>query len=133
MYGWCPWGVLEVSSGPVVIYIIQRWFDGKPILRKIGRFPLCVWKWGGSAHVAKRAFGDQMGPNVQKPMPLGSPHHQGQKKYGLSQNISFIFYFDFLGAQRGDFCGLRAGGHISWLAYYLTGSAAPGRLNAALV
>jgi hypothetical protein len=48
-------------------------------------------------HVAKHAFGDQMGPNVQKPMPLGSPHHQGQKNYGLSQNISFIFYLTFWG------------------------------------
>ena len=30
-------------------------------------------------NLAKRAFGGQMGPNVQKAMLLGSPSHQGLK------------------------------------------------------
>ena len=42
-------------------------------------------------HVAKHAFGDQMGPNVQKAMPFGSPPHQGLKNCGRSQKIFFIF------------------------------------------
>ena len=49
-------------------------------------------------HLAKRAFRDQIGPNVQKAMLLGSPSHQGLKNCGLSQKI-FFFIFDhfFLG------------------------------------
>ena len=35
-------------------------------------------------NVAKHAFGDQMGPNMQKAMPVGSPPHQGLKSCGLS-------------------------------------------------
>ena len=105
------------------------WVQGKPILRKIGRFSLCACGNGVNLpHVAKHAFGDQMGPNVQKPMPFGSPPHQGLKNCGLSQKI-FLF-FDLFRAHRGDFCGFRAAGHILWLAYFLTVPAAPGRLNA---
>ena len=40
--------------------------------------------------VAKRAFGDQMGPNVQKPMPCGSPSHQGLKNCGLSKKKTLL-------------------------------------------
>jgi hypothetical protein len=35
-------------------------------------------------HVAKHAFGDQMGPNVQNSMPFGSLPYQGLKNCGLS-------------------------------------------------
>ena len=42
-------------------------------------------------HLAKRVFRDQIGPNVQKAMLLGSPSHQGLKNCGLSQ---FFFIFD---------------------------------------
>ena len=57
-----------------------------------------MWKWGGSAPSAKRAFRDQICPNVQKAMLLGSPSHQGLKNCGIPQNIFFIFLFfgDFL-------------------------------------
>ena len=48
-------------------------------------------------HVAKHTFSDQMGPNVQKPMPLGSPSHQGPKNCELSQNIFFEKLRPFLG------------------------------------
>jgi hypothetical protein len=41
-------------------------------------------------HLAKRAFGDQMGPNVQKAMPPRSLLHQGLKNCELSQ---FFFVF----------------------------------------
>jgi hypothetical protein len=43
-------------------------------------------------HLAKRAFRDQIGPNVQKAMLLGSPSHQGLKNCGFSQKI-FFFHF----------------------------------------
>ena len=42
------------------------------------------------SHVAKNAFGNQMGPNVQKAMPAGSPAHQGLTNCGLSQKIFFF-------------------------------------------
>ena len=55
---------------------------GKP-LEKIGQF-FCVCSDGVNLpHVAKRAFGNQMGPNVQKAMPSGSLSHQGPKNCGL--------------------------------------------------
>ena len=70
--------------------IIQRWFKGKPELRKIGRFSLYACGNGVNLpHVAKHAFGDQMGPNVQKHMAFGSPSHQGPKNCGLSQKNIF--------------------------------------------
>ena len=42
-------------------------------------------------HVAKHAFGDQMGPNVQNPMPFGSLPYQGLKNCGLSKKKKFYF------------------------------------------
>ena len=48
-------------------------------------------------HAAKRAFRDQMGPNVQKAMPFGSPPYQGLKNYDLSQKNIFLFFDLFLG------------------------------------
>ena len=44
-------------------------------------------------HLAKRAFHDQIGPNVQKAMLLGSPCHQGLENRGFSQKIH-LFIFD---------------------------------------
>ena len=70
------------------------WVQGKPILRKIGRFSLYACGNGVDLpHVAKHAFGDQMGPNMQKAMPFGSPPHQGLKNCGLSQK--FLFFDPF--------------------------------------
>ena len=42
------------------------------------------------SHVAKHAVGDQMGHNVQKAMPAGSPPHQGQKSCGLSKKMFIL-------------------------------------------
>ena len=87
----------------VHLYIILRWFYGKLILRKIGRFPLCACGNGVDLpHAAKRAFCDQMGPNVQNPMPFGSLPYQGLKNCGLSQKNIFLF-FDFWGGPPGCF------------------------------
>ena len=113
------------------LHIIELGFDGKRIIRKIGRFSLCACGNGVDLpHAAKLAFGNQMGPNVQKAMPPGSPSHQGPKNCGLSQ--SFLF-FDFFRAHRGDFCDFSAAGHILWLAHSLAVLTAPKRLNAAWV
>ena len=57
-------------------------------------------------HVARRAFGNQMGPNRQKAMPFGTPSST-DKKMGLSH---FLF---FDRAHRGVFGGSHAVGHIS--------------------
>ena len=77
---------------------MQRWFRGKPILRKIDRFSLCARGNGVNLpHVAKHAFGDQMGPNVQNPMPFGSLPYQGLKNCELSQKIFFLFFDIFWG------------------------------------
>ena len=111
------------------LHLIQCWLQGEPILRKIGRFS--IYACGDAVnlpHVAKHAFGDQMGPNMQKAMPFGSPPHQGLKNCGLSQKM-FLFFDLFFRAHRGDFCGFCAAGHILWLAYFMTVLAAPGRLN----
>ena len=40
-------------------------------------------------HFAKHAFRDKIGLNVQKPMPFGSPSHQGLKNRG-----HFLFWID---------------------------------------
>jgi hypothetical protein len=43
-------------------------------------------------HLAKRAFRDQIGPNVQKAMLPGSPSHQRAEKLRIfSKYIFFIF------------------------------------------
>ena len=52
-------------------------------------------------HLAKRVFRDQIGPNVQKAMLLGSPSHQGLKNCGFPQKyfsgflIVFLIFGDF--------------------------------------
>jgi len=53
-------------------------------------------------HLAKRAFRDQIGPNVQRDMLLGSPSHQGLKNCGFSQKY-FFFIFDHFFLVFGDF------------------------------
>ena len=53
-------------------------------------------------HLAKRAFRDQIGPNVQKAMLLGSPSHQGLKNCGFSPKY-FFFTFDHFFLVFGDF------------------------------
>ena len=61
-------------------------------------FPVCMWKWGGSAPCGQARLWRPNGPNVQKAMPFGSPPHQGLKNCGLSQKVIYIFLiFDFLG------------------------------------
>ena len=65
----CPAVLWGPSTPP-----IQRWFQGKSILLKVGQFSLYACGNGVDLpHVAKHAFGDQMGPNVQKAMPFDSP------------------------------------------------------------
>ena len=48
-------------------------------------------------HVAKHAFGDQIGQNVQKAMPFGIPLHQGLKNCELSQKNVILFFDPFQG------------------------------------
>ena len=72
-----------VPSGivPDHLHQIQLGFYGKPLFWKIGRFSLYACGNGVNLpHLTEHAFGDQMGTNVQKAMPFGSPPHQGQKK-----------------------------------------------------
>ena len=64
------------------------WVEGKTRTSKIGRVSLYACGNGVNLpHVAKHAFGDQMGPNMQKAMPFGSPPQRGlnvrtfKKKY----------------------------------------------------
>ena len=88
----CSGGVQRYCG--VHLYIIQLGLQGKPILLKIGRFSLYACGNGVDLpHLAKRVFRDQIGPNVQKAMLLGSPSHQGLKNCGLSHKI-FFFIFD---------------------------------------
>ena len=117
----------------VHLHIIQLGFKGKPILLKIGRFSLYACGNGVDLpHLAKRVFRDQIGPNVQKAMLLGSPSHQGLKNCGFSQKYFFSFLTIFLSF--GDFfCRFLAVGHILRLACFSTVLAAPGRLNPTLV
>ena len=87
----CSGGVQRYCG--VHLYIIQHWFEGKPILLKIGRFSLYACGNGlDLPHLAKRAFRDQIGPNVQKAMLLGSPSHQGLKNCGFSQKYFFFIF-----------------------------------------
>ena len=92
---------LGCSGGPqrscrVHVHIIQLGLQGKPILLKIGRFSLYACGNGVDLpHLAKRAFRDQIGPNVQKAMLLGSPSHQGLKNCGFSQKYFFSFFDHF--------------------------------------
>ena len=52
-------------------------------------------------HLAKRAFRDQIGPNVQKAMLLGSPSHQGLK---IADFLKIFFsFFDHFFLVFGDF------------------------------
>ena len=68
------------------LHIIQPGLQGNPEFRK-NNSPL-GYACGNETdlpHVAKHAFGSQMGPNMQKVIQLGSPPHQGLG--GLSQKI----------------------------------------------
>ena len=91
------WRCPAVLQGPSTHN--PAWFQGKPILLKIGRFSLYACGNGVDLpHLAKRAFRDQIGPNVQKAMLLGSPSHQGLKNCGFSQKYFFSFltiFFSF--------------------------------------
>ena len=97
------WGLLGCSGGPrwsyrVHLHIIQLGLQGKTILLKIGRFFLYACEnQVDLPHLAKRAFGGQMGPNVQKAMPLGSPPYHGLKNRGFSRNEFSFFDQFFLG------------------------------------
>ena len=48
-------------------------------------------------HVAKHASGDQMGPNVQKAMPFGSPLIEDRKIANFLKKNIFLFFDLFLG------------------------------------
>ena len=86
----------------VPLHIIQLGFEGKPLFWKIGRFSLYACGNGVDLpHLAKRAFHDQIGPNVQKAMLLGSPSHHGTKNCGLLKNIDSFFFFAFHGSKSG--------------------------------
>ena len=79
--------------GRVHLHIIQLGLQGKPILLKIGRLSLYACGNGVDLpHLAKRAFRDQIGPNVQNAMLLGSPSHQGLKNCGFSQKYFFFIF-----------------------------------------
>ena len=101
MYGWCPWGVPEVPSGIVGTSYTKSNLGSteNPNFEKNGRFSLYACGNGVNLpHEAKHAFGDQMGPNMQRAMLLGSPPHQGLKNCGLCQKN--IFYLStFFGLQ----------------------------------
>ena len=87
----------------VHLHIIQCWFDGKLILRKIDQFSLyACGKWVDLPPFAKHAFHNQVGPNVQRAMLLCSPSHQGLNNCGFSQKTFFLtFYFgDFFAVLR---------------------------------
>ena len=87
----CSGGVQRYCG--VHLYKIQLGLQGKPILLKIGRFSLYACGNGlDLPHLAKRAFRDQIGPNVQKAMLLGSPSHQGLKNCGFLQKYFFLFF-----------------------------------------
>ena len=60
-----------------------------PYSEKLADFPYVHVENNGVdlPHLAKRAFRDQIGPNVQKAMLLGSPSHQGLKNCGFSQKF----------------------------------------------
>ena len=111
----CAWLVSLGCSGGAQracgdhLHIIQLGLQGKPIFRKIGRFPLCACGNGVNLpQVAKHAFGNQVGPNVQNPMLPGSPPHQGQKNSGFSQKKSafdqFFCFWQFPPFLRGWHC-----------------------------
>ena len=63
------------------------------VLRKTHTFknwPIFLYACGNGVnlpHFTKHAFRDKMGPNVQNPMPFGSPSHQGPKNCELSQKM----------------------------------------------
>ncbi len=124
-----PWLVSLGCSGGVQrycgvhLYIIQLGFEGKPILLKIGRFSLYACGNGVDLpHLAKRAFRDQIGPNVQKAMLPGSPSHQRAEKLRIFSKIFFSFFFSFW----RFFCRFLAVGHILRLACFLAVLPAPG-------
>ena len=127
MVSWGCSGGAQRSCGDH-LHLIQLGLKAKSELRKMANFPymhvemgwICPM-WPSTLLVTKWA------PMCKKVMSFCSPHHQGLKNCGLSQKNIFKFSIFF---PRGDFCGLRAVGHMSWLANYLAVPAAPGRLNA---
>ena len=79
-------------------------------------FHLCMWRCGESAPCGQARLWRPNGPQYAKAMPFGSLPHQGLKNYFFKKYFSFFGPFR---AHWGAFCGFRAVGHISQLAYYL--------------
>ena len=107
------------------------WVLGKTLIFKNWPiFIICMWNGVDLPHVPKHAFGDQMGPNVQKAMPFCNPPHQGLKNCGLSHFLIFRPFFRVAGVLFAV-CALLA--IFRGWPYYLAVPAAPGRLNTARV
>ena len=102
------WRCPAVLWGPSTQH--PAWVAGKPlILKNWPIFPMCMWKWAGSA------------PSGQARLwrPNG---HQCAKSHAGRQAPSSIRFFSFstlFRALRGDFSGFSPAGHILWLAHYL--------------
>ena len=127
---------LGCSGGPQracgdYLHLIQLGFQGKPILRKIGRFSLyACGNGGGSAPCGQARLWRPNGPQCAKSHAVWQSPSSRTEKLRTSQKYFFCFSTLFR-AHWGAFRGLRTVGHITQLAYYLMVPAAPGRLNAA--
>ena len=109
------------------IYLIQLEFQGKLEVRKFG--PFFLYACGNVVdlpHVAKRAFGDQVGLCEEQDMRFGSP------LMGLFFSDFIFLSFTIFRGTHGVPRGLCAAG-ILLIVYYFAISTAPGGLNLAWV
>ena len=98
MNGWCPWDVLEVPSGIVeTIYTKSSLGSTETlILKNWPIFPVCMWKWDGSAPCGQaRLWRPNWTQYAQRQAVSQSPSSRA-KNCGLSPK-SVLFFDPFLG------------------------------------
>ena len=117
----------------VHLHIIQLGFEGKPILLKNWPiFPICMWKWGGSAPSGQARVSRPNWPQCAKSHAAWQSLSSRAEKLRIFSRILFFHFWLFFGFW-WFFCRFLAVGHILRLACFLAVLAAPGWQNSTLV
>ena len=104
------------------------WVAGKTlILKNWPIFPICMWKWGGSAPSGQARVSRPNWPQCAKSHAAWQSLSSRAEKLRIFSKIYFFSFFDHFLLGFGDFfCRFLAVGHILRLACFLAVLAAPG-------
>ena len=118
------WRCLAVLQGPSTHN--PAWVAGKTlILKNWPIFPICMWKWGGSAPSGQARVSRPNWPQCAK----SHAAWQSLSSRAEKLRVCSFFIFDHFLVFGDFFCRFLAVGHILRLACFSTVLAAPDRLN----